>query len=416
MAPVILSINAGSSSVKVSVFTYESSNSAPTPIAEISVSGLTSSPTVLKYSRGDHKAEPETLSNISNPQDAFSTILDHLTDDKDLTQLQHQDDIDFACHRIVHGGDYVAPTRIDRDTYYHLEALSELAPLHNAGALEIVKAVHAKVPRASNVAFFDSAYHASIPPALRTYMIDPAKAKQNKLRKYGFHGLSYAFINSAVAEHLGKPANKTNLIALHLGSGASACAIQNGKSLDTTMGLTPLSGLPGATRSGDVDPSLIFHFTHDAGRPSPKSSKEVHVTQAEMILNKQSGWQALTGTTDFGEVSKHAGEGDEMAQLAFDIFLDKLVGVIGSYFVKLGGEVDTLVFAGGIGEKGVQLREAVVDKVKCLGFQLDPSKNGKPEDGLVVSIGEKVLICQTDEQTEMARQCAADSERLRRPF
>ena len=156
------------------------------------------------------------------------------------------------------------------------------------------------------------------------------------------------------------------------------------------MGLTPLSGLPGATRSGDVDPSLIFHFTHDAGRPSPGSSKALHVTRAEEILNKESGWKALTGTTDFGEVSARAEQGDEDAKLAFEVFVDRLVGYVGAYFVKLGGEVEALVFAGGIGEKGSQLREAVVKKVGCLGFALDAAANGKGSgEEVVVDVGAK---------------------------
>jgi len=421
MARVILSINAGSSSVKVSVFTYYSGDSTPKSIAEISIAGLTAPPTSLTYSRGDHKIKDEELSNITNAQDAFATILERLTKDSGLSELKNPDDIEFACHRVVHGGDYDKPTRIDLDTYHHLESLSDLAPLHNAGALEIVKAVHAKVPKASNIAFFDSAFHATIPKEARTYMIDPRKAEKNKLRKYGFHGLSYAFVTKAVAAHLSKPSKELNIIALHLGSGASMCAIKGGRSLDTTMGLTPLSGLPGATRSGDVDPSLIFHFTHDAGKPSPASSKSLHVTEAEMILNKQSGWKALTGTTDFGVVSERAAKGgDEMAKLAFDTFVDRLVGFVGAYYVKLGGRVDALVFAGGIGEHGVSLRRAVVERVECLGFQLEEGANAKPGDGLVVDIGKssdghRVLVCQTDEQTEMARQCAEEADQLRRP-
>ncbi|KAL1583219.1 hypothetical protein WHR41_07949 [Cladosporium halotolerans] len=423
MSQIILSINAGSSSVKVSVYTFNpSSSSPPKQLASISIAGLTAPPVALTYSRGSTSvAKGKKIDNISNAQDAFKSILEHLTSDPDLEELKHPDDIAFACHRIVHGGDYDKPTRIDRDTYHHLEALSALAPLHNAGALEIVKAVHASVPKASNIAFFDSAFHASIPAPARTYMIDPAKAQQNKLRKYGFHGLSYAYIARTVASHLQKPQEDLNIIALHLGSGASACAIRNGKSLDTTMGLTPLSGLPGATRSGDVDPSLIFHFTHDAGQPSPGSSKELHVTRAEEILNKESGWKALAGTTDFGEVSAKAEKGDEMAKLAFEVFVDRLVGYVGSYFVKLEGKVDALVFAGGIGEHGVQLREAVGRKVQCLGFEVDGAKNGKVGKEVVEEIskeggeGKKVLVCKTDEQEEMAEQCAREADALRRP-
>lgn len=177
------------------------------------------------------------------------------------------------------------------------------------------------------------------------------------------------------------------------------------------MGLTPLAGLPGATRSGDVDPSLIFHYTHRAGRPSRSSTKDLHLTYAEEILNKQSGWKALTGTTDFGEISAKAEAGDENCKLAFDLLVDRLASTIGSYYVKLGGKVDALVFAGGIGEKGVQLRRAVGEKVACLGFILDEQRNAKPGSQVVVDIGremkgeKRILVVQTDEQTEMARGC-----------
>jgi acetate kinase len=186
------------------------------------------------------------------------------------------------------------------------------------------------------------------------------------------------------------------------------------------MGLTPLAGLPGATRSGDVDPSLIFHFTHDAGKLSPNSTKDMSITQAEEILNKKSGWQVLTGTTDFGTISQKAEEGDEGCKLAFDLLVDRILGFVGNYYVKLGGKVDALVFAGGIGEKGVGLRKAVTEGARCLGFELDEGKNENPgEDNVVVDVGSdksrhRVLVVQTDEQTEMARQCAQRADELRR--
>jgi len=416
---VILAINAGSSSVKVSVFTYTDPTAAPKQLAVIQVAGLTAPPASLKYDRGDEHIRDRKLDDIAGQDSAFEYILKHLVNDAGLPELQHANDIEFACHRVVHGADYDKPTRIDRDTYHHLEALSDLAPLHNAGALTIVKAVHEKCPRASNIAFFDSAFHHTMPTATRTYAIDPAVAERNKLRKYGFHGLSYAFVAKAVADHIRKPLADLNIIALHLGSGASACCIRGGESVDTTMGLTPLSGLPGATRSGDVDPSLIFHFTHDAGNPAPGSTKDMHITQAEDILNKKSGWAALTGTTDFGTISSKAEQGDEKCKLAFDIFVDRIVGFVGSYYVKLGGQVDALVFAGGIGEKGAQLRRAVVEKVACLGFGLDEDVNAKPSDQVVVDVGRqgfqhRVLVCQTDEQEEMARECVQAADELRR--
>ena len=418
---IILAINAGSSSVKVSVYSYEAGQTSdPKELAAIQVSGLTAPPATLKYDCGDEHIKDQELSDVKGQEGAFDYIIKHLTSDSGLDVLNHPDDIEFACHRVVHGGDYDKPTRIDRDTYHHLEKLSDLAPLHNAGALTIVRAVHEKCPKASNVAFFDSAFHAAIPKAARTYAINQEIAERNKLRKYGFHGLSYAFITRSVASHLNKSPDKTNIIALHLGSGASACVIQNGKSMDNSMGLTPLAGLPGATRSGDVDPSLIFHFTHDAGKLSPSSTKDMNITQAEEILNKKSGWQAITGTTDFGTILKKASEGDEKCQLAFDILVDRLCGYVGSYYLKLGGKVDAVVFAGGIGEKGSQLRKAVMEKARCLGFELDDAKNEKPGDGVVVDVGaegskHRVLVCQTDEQVEMATQCAKKADELRRP-
>lgn len=180
------------------------------------------------------------------------------------------------------------------------------------------------------------------------------------------------------------------------------------------MGLTPLAGLPGATRSGSIDPSLMFHFTHEAGMPSRSSTEEMHITTAEEILNKKSGWKALTGTTDFGAVS--ASERPE-CRLAFDIFCDRVLNYVGSYYVKLGGQVDALVFAGGIGERGARLRREVVGQAKCLGFEIDEGANEKPGEGVVVDIGargarHRILICRTDEQLEMARGVVEEAERF----
>ena len=426
MSKLILSINAGSSSVKVSVYTtslHNSSSSAsdePKQLAEIQITGLTAPPAKLQYTRGDHKTKDQELPSIKDSQQAYEYILNHLIDDSDLSELKSPDDIEFACHRIVHGGDYTKPTRIDEDTYHHLEALSDLAPLHNAGALEIVKAVHEKCPNTTNIAFFDSAFHSTLPRGARTYAINQKMAEKNKLRKYGFHGLSYAYIFRACTWHLRSYAPDTNLIVFHLGSGCSACCIKGGKSIDTSMGLTPLSGLMGATRSGDVDPSLIFHFTHEAGKPAPGVTKDMHITTAEQILNKESGWQALTGTTDFGAITQRAKEGDEMCKLAFDMLVEKIVGYIGAYFVKLGGEVDALVFAGGIGEKGADLREAVMKRIKFLGFSPDFKANEHLAEGeRVVDVGatgaeHRVLVCRTDEQGEMARECVQLAGELRK--
>ncbi|KAL2269859.1 hypothetical protein VTJ83DRAFT_2043 [Remersonia thermophila] len=453
---VILAVNAGSSSVKVSVFTAEKGGT-PSQVAEAQVSGLTAPPAVLRYARGDASVIPhrEVGDAVNDQRSAFATILDALIADPDLPVIRRREDVSIICHRIVHGGDFAKPQLIVDHTYSHLEALNDLAPLHNANSLGIIRQCCDWLPHARNVACFDTQFHATIPRHIRTYPIDQAIARSNRLRKYGFHGLSYSFIARSVARHLGRPLRETSIIALHLGSGASACAIRGGRSWDTSMGLTPLAGLPGATRSGSVDPSLVFHYASDVGKLSPASTRDLHISRAEEILNKEAGWKALTGTTDFGKIAaaaaaaagrsrKRAPEGAENRiaaeeeeveeeehdndedtrnkRLAFDLFVDRISGFIGSYYVTLRGQVDALVFAGGIGEKSDLLRSAVVDQVSCLGFRLDEEANGagggRQENGkepIVWDIGKegitpRVLVCKTDEQFEMARLCAEGEE------
>jgi len=252
---VILSINAGSSSVKVSVYTTLQ-NEVPSQIAETEVSGLTAPPARISYKRrGVTVAKDKEVHKETHGQgDAFRILLRTLIEDAELPEIQDKGDISIACHRVVHGGDYATSKVISNDTYHHLEELRDLAPLHNTNALEIIKSCVAELADTVNVAFFDSQFHTTLPEHIRTYPIDPKVAKKRQLRKYGFHGISYAFIARSVAAHLNKNLSDLNIIALHLGSGASACAIKGGKSWDTSMGLTPLAGLPGATRSGSVDP------------------------------------------------------------------------------------------------------------------------------------------------------------------
>ena len=239
-----------------------------------------------------------------------------------------------------------------------------------------------------------------MPDYVKSYAIDQKIAKEKGLRKYGFHGISYSYITRTVANHLQKNTSQLNIIALHLGSGASACAIRNGKSIDTSMGLTPVSGLPGGSRSGDIDPSLIFHYTSTASKMSPSSTKDLHFSEAEEILNKQSGWKALAGTTDFSKIADP--NGPHSHKLALDMFIDRIVGYVGDYFVKLDGKVDALVFSGGIGEKSALLREQVVQMCSCLGFALDKERNTNLDQDGVVEIGRgersNTLVCRTDEE------------------
>jgi acetate kinase len=265
MPKIILSVNAGSSSVKISVYSA-SQGQEPKELAETQIDGLTAPPPQLQYKRGSQSIckDKKLEEKISNQNDAFKYMLDELINDKEFSAINKTEDIAIVCHRVVHGGDYETPQIINEDTYHHLEALTDLAPLHNASALDIVKYLLKELPKTKNVAVFDSEFHQTIPEHIRTYPINQEIAKKNKLRKYGFHGISYSFITRSVAEFLGKKEGETSLIVLHLGSGASACAVKNGRSWDTSMGLTPLAGLPGATRSGSVDPRYaltLFRFS-----------------------------------------------------------------------------------------------------------------------------------------------------------
>lgn len=263
MPKIILSINAGSSSVKISVYAA-TEGKPPLQLAETRIDGLTAPPPQLSYTRKGEivKKNQKVEKEIESQDDSFNYLLEQLVNDVGLSEISKKEDITHVCHRVVHGGDYDAPKIINQDTYHRLEILSDLAPLHNGPALEIVKSCLKSLPTAKNIACFDSQFHQTIPEHIRTYPIDQEIAKKNGLRKYGFHGISYAFITRSVAGFLGKPESETNIIALHLGSGASACAIKNGKSWDTSMGLTPLAGLPGATRSGSIDPRYVICDQH----------------------------------------------------------------------------------------------------------------------------------------------------------
>ena len=429
---VVLSVNAGSSSVKVSVFTARQKQD-PRQIAEAQVSGLTSPPALLTYQRhGKSVVEDKDVGDsVDGQDDAFKTLLDTITDDSELSEVAKKEDIGIVAHRVVHGGEYKKCQVIGKKTLHHIQDLGDLAPLHNGAALNIIRTCIDQLPDSTNVACFDTQFHQSIPQHIYTYPIDPEMAKANKLRKYGFHGISYSFITRTVAESLGKKTDDVNLIVLHLGSGASACAIRGGKSMDTSMGLTPVSGLPGATRSGSVDPryvaystpkhpkqqltltSLVFHCISDVGKLSQASTPGLNISKAEQVLNKQCGWKALTGTTDFNDILS---SDDPSHRLALDIFVDRILGFVGAYFVTLGGRVDALVFAGGIGEHGAELRRRVAEGVECLGFGIDDRLNeGGLGEGLVTDLSRqgverKILACVTDEQFEMARMCANSDE------
>ncbi|KAI0787949.1 acetate and butyrate kinase [Fomes fomentarius] len=410
---LILAVNAGSSSLKISLFRRD--GSTPHDIVDLlltsTITNISAPPALFSFAPASHsegrEAKKEPAKDIKDHATAFAHFLDYLKREASIDRSQ----IVHICHRVVHGGSYFKPVVITDESYNHLERLSDLAPLHNGSALSVMKACIKALPSAHSIAYFDTSFHCTMPQHIAMYPIKQDIAKKRGLKKYGFHGLSYAFILRAVSSYLNKDPSQTNLIVMHLGSGASMCAIGGGKSLDTSMGLTPVSGLPGATRSGAIDPSLIFHYTNRAGRMSHDRSLavDVHVTEAEEILNKRSGWAALTGTTDFGEIVRQMKDVDARRARGEEVKEEE-----GKW--RLAFElVDALVFAGGIGERSMELREAVITKAACLGFELDGEANGKvdSDESVVVDVGRSkdgkhVLVCRTDEQLEMAKECASD--------
>ncbi|KAI5989614.1 Acetokinase family-domain-containing protein [Pisolithus orientalis] len=448
---LILAVNAGSSSLKISLFQRQV-NDPPRLVLTSSTSSISSPPAKFTFKIVDvpgseltnsgHKESAEA--DLRDHESAFGHFIDKLAryaeDLKQATQAVGKDRVNLelgqirnVCHRVVHGGNYVEPVVITEQTYHHIERLSDLAPLHNGAALRVIHAAITVLPNSRSIAFFDTAFHKHLPPHVAAYAIDQNVARKRGLRKYGFHGLSYAFITRSVAQYLGEDPTKLNIIALHIGSGASACAIRGGKSTDTSMGLTPLSGLPGATRAGDIDPSLIFHYTSQSPLDVKENggeilshkegvATEVHISDAERILNTQMGWKALAGTTDFGEIVRKAfprsaleKSDDDKYKLAFNLLLDRILHFVGAYYLALRGDIHALVFAGGVGEHSVELRSKVGEAVRCLGFvALDEGANrgADSREGVVVDIGnggqagKKVLVCRTDEQGEMARECS----------
>jgi acetate kinase len=311
------------------------------------------------------------------------------------------DEHDLAAigHRVVHGGArFFEPTLIDHVVKIQIEDLSDLAPLHNPGAVQGIDAAEKSFPGLPMVAVFDTAFHQTIPPEAYTYAIDAELAQRYRVRKYGFHGTSHRYVSRAAAEFVGRPVDELKQIVLHLGNGASACAIDGGRSVETSMGMTPLAGLVMGTRSGDVDPSVIFHLARRA---------KLSIDDLDELLNKQSGLLGLSGVGDSRDVQSRAAEGDERAQLTQAVVAHRLKSYVGAYHALLGG-ADVISFTAGIGEHSAEVRAFALAGLERLGIEVDPSRNEAGGSGIrVISTDASpvtVLVVPTNEELEIARQ------------
>jgi acetate kinase len=300
-------------------------------------------------------------------------------------------------HRVVHGGRrFSAPTLIDDAVFAAIEDLVPLAPLHNPANLAGIRVARETLPDTPQVAVFDTAFHHTLPEAAATYAIDRATAERYDIRRYGFHGTSHAYVSRRTAELLDRPYAQLNTITLHLGNGASVCAVQGGRSVATSMGMSPLEGLVMGTRSGDIDPTIIFHLRREAG---------MGVDDIDDLLNHRSGLLGLTGANDLREVLARRDAGDQAAALAFDIYCRRITGYVGAYYALLG-RVDAVTFTAGVGEHAAVVREASLAGLDRLGIAVDPGRNAGSGDRVISPADAEVAVCVigTDEELEIARQ------------
>jgi acetate kinase len=265
---------------------------------------------------------------------------------------------DAIVHRVVHGGDrFVRATRIDDNVLDEIEQLSHLAPLHNPPALAAVRQARNAYPQVPHVAVFDTAYHATLPPHAREYALPRDVRRRFGIRRYGFHGISHAHVMHTVAAHLNAPAEKLRIVSCHLGNGASVTAIEHGRSVDTSMGMTPLEGLVMGTRAGDLDPGILLDLLHSGSF----GGKEL-----DALLNRRSGMTGLTGTNDMREIERRAAGGDEECRRALALYAYRVRKYIGAYAAAMGG-VDAIGFTGGVGENSPTIRQACLERLEFLG-------------------------------------------------
>lgn len=386
----VLVVNSGSSSLKYQLIEAETEESIATGLIE----RIGEASGHIRH-RGPDGSTKRTMT-IADHTAAFRAMLDAFAADGPGLD-EHP--LAAVGHRVVHGGKrFFEPTIVTPLVEINIEDLSDLAPLHNPANLAGIRAARTAFPDVPHVAVFDTAFHQTLEPAAYTYAIDAALAEQHRVRRYGFHGTSHKYVSGTVAEVLGRPLGELKQIVLHLGNGASACAVDGGRSIETSMGLTPLEGLVMGTRSGDLDPAVLFHLSRRAG---------LDIDGLDELLNRRSGLFGLSGSSDIRDVHRAAENGDAAAQLALDTTVHRLKHYVGAYTALLGG-LDALTFTAGVGENDDIVRAAVCDGLGVLGIQLDRERNAmRSKDARVISADGSpvaVLVVPTNEELEIARQ------------
>ncbi len=352
---------------------------------------LNSGSSSLKYRLLDPVDPPGHGGTVERIGDA---ALDHV-----LAELDSRD-VHAVGHRVVHGGArFTQPTLIDGDVLRAIRDLVPLAPLHNPGAIAGIEAALQAFPGVPQVAVFDTAFHADLPETASTYAIDAAVARKHGLRRYGFHGISHRFVAERTARLLVRPLHELNLIVLHLGNGASAAAIRSGRSVETSMGFTPLEGLVMGTRSGDVDPAILIYLQREAGMSADEVAD---------LLEQRSGLLGLCGRGDVRSVLVARESGDEAAALAVAVYCHRIRKYVGAYHAVLGN-LDAIVFTAGVGEHAAAIRAEALAGLENLGIAVDPVRNETGDAARVISPPHNavaVCVVPTDEELAIAEEVA----------
>ena len=391
----ILVLNSGSSSLKFQLFVGDDlSVMAVGLIEQIGDIQSTAQLSFVDSSRLEKKLERNK--SVADHREAIMVMANMLRESGVLVDTS---ELTGVGHRVVHGGEaFRQPALINEAVIAAIEELIPLAPLHNPANLMGIRVTMEHVARIPQVAVFDTAFHQSIPKHAYLYALPYTLYKEQKIRRYGFHGTSHSYVARQAALYLDKPMASLNIITLHLGNGASAAAIRSGKCIDTSMGLTPLEGLIMGTRSGDLDPAILLYLSRESG---------LDIDALDTLLNKESGLKGICGENDMRTISEAAEQGKSRAKLALTMFCYRLKKYIGAYMAALGG-VDCIVFTGGIGENSVIVRQMCCQGMERLGLTLDEEKNSiRQKEILEIQSDDSrvsLLVIPTDEEHEIAIQ------------
>jgi acetate kinase len=391
----VIVINSGSSSIKYQIFNMSDNSVLVSSILERI--GESRSSLRHRWLQGDGKYKEISLSKqVADHREGLQWIT-NVAEDTGLTQQLKG--LFGIGHRVVHGGEvFCEPAIIDDKALEEIQKMVPLAPLHNPANLVAIEAALKNYPDVPQVAVFDTAFHQGMPPYAFHYAVPYELYKDYHVRRYGFHGTSHQFVSKQAAIYLGRPLKELNLITLHLGNGASAAAVKGGRSVDTSMGLTPLEGLIMGTRCGDIDPSLPFYIAQRSG---------MSLNDIDRMLNKESGLKGICGANDMREIISRAEGNDALATLSLDMFCYRIKKYIGAYYAVLGG-IDAAVFTGGIGENSAIIRNRCCEGLERLGISIDAEKNNSPSsESREINQNAtpvKVLVIPTNEELEIAIQ------------